>query len=254
VSQPIPWAYQLCLDKGAPGFPWLAMDAHPGVAEDVFMKPFPLGGAIFDLDGVLVDTACDHFEAWQQTARSLGFDLPAAEGERLKGVGRHEALDIVLSIGRVSASESRRAQLADEKNTRYLKRIAGLGPERLLPGARAALAELRRRHIPVALASSSKNARAILRQTQIDSCFDAIIDGNAITRTKPDPEIFLLAAAGLRLPAGACVVFEDAEAGVTAARRAGCRVVGIGGRPFTAAELTAAMLSEVDLSLLFGPG
>jgi HAD superfamily hydrolase (TIGR01509 family) len=99
-----------------------------------------------------------------------------------------------------------------------------------LPGARAALAELRRRRIPVALASSSKNAREILRQTQIDSCFDVIVDGNAITRTKPDPEIFLRAAAGLGLPAGACVVFEDAEAGVTAARRAGCRVVGIGGR------------------------
>jgi beta-phosphoglucomutase len=94
----------------------------------------------------------------------------------------------------VSASESRRAQLATAKNTWYLKRIAGLGPERLLPGARAALAELRGRRIPVALASSSENAREILRQTQIDSCFDAIVDGNVITRTKPDPEIFLLAA------------------------------------------------------------
>jgi Haloacid dehalogenase-like hydrolase len=102
----------------------------------------------------------------------------------------------VLSIGRVSASESRRAQLAAAKNTWYLKRIAELGPERLLPGARAALAELRGRRIPVALASSSKNAREILRQTQIDSCFDAIVDGNAITRTKPDPEIFLLAPVG----------------------------------------------------------
>jgi HAD superfamily hydrolase (TIGR01509 family) len=113
---------------------------------------------------------------------------------------------------------------------------------------------LRRRRIPVALASSSKNAREILRQTQIDSCFDAIVDGNAIARTKPDPEIFLRAAAGLGLPAGACVVFEDAEAGVTAARRAGCRVVGIGGRTFATADLTAATLADVDLSLLFGPG
>ena len=135
----------------------------------------------------------------------------------------------MLSIGRVSASESRRAQLAAAKNTWYLKRIEGLGQERLLPGARAALVELRRRDIPVALASSSKNAREILRQTRIDSCFDVIVNGNAITRTKPDPEIFLRAAAGLGLP-GACVVFEDAAAGVAAARRAGCRVVGIGGR------------------------
>lgn len=123
-----------------------------------------------------------------------------------------------------------------------------------MPGAHAALAELRGRRIPVALASSSKNAREILRQTQIDSCFDAIVDGNAITRTKPDPEIFLLAAARLGLAAGACVVFEDAEAGVTAARRAGCRVVGIGGRTFATADLTAATLSDVDLHLLFGPG
>ena len=214
----------------------------------------PAGGAIFDLDGVLVDTACDHFEAWQQMARSLGFELSPAQGERLKGVSRPEALDIVLSIGRVSASESRRAQLAVAKNTWYLKRIEGLGQERLLPGARAALVELRRRDIPVALASSSKNAREILRQTRIDSCFDVIVDGNDITRTKPDPEIFLRAAAGLGLPAGACVVFEDAEAGVTAALRAGCRVVGIGGRTFATADLTAATLSDVDLSLLFGPG
>ena len=132
------------------------------------MKPFPAGGAIFDLDGVLVDTACDHFEAWQQLARSLGFELSPAQGEWLKGVSRPEALDIVLSIGRVSASESRRAQLAAAKNTWYLKRIEGLGQERLLPGARAALVKLRRRDIPVALASSSKNAREILRQTRID--------------------------------------------------------------------------------------
>jgi beta-phosphoglucomutase len=230
------------------------MDANSGVAEDVIMKPFPAGGAIFDLDGVLVDTACDHFEAWQQMARSLGFELSPAQGEWLKGVSRHEALDIVLSIGRVSASESRRAQLAAAKNTWYLKRIEGLGQERLLPGARAALVELRRRDIPVALASSSKNAREILRQTRIDSCFDVIVDGNDITQTKPDPEIFLRAAAGLGLPAGACVVFEDAEAGVTAARRAGCLVVGIGGRTFATADLSAATLSDVDLSLLFGPG
>lgn len=218
------------------------------------MKPFPAAGAIFDLDGVLVDTACEHFEAWQQMARSLGFELSPDHGERLKGVGGPEALDIVLSIGRVSASESRRAELAATKNSWYLKRIAGLGPERLLPGARAALAELRRRHIPVALASSSKNAREILRQTRIDRCFDAVVDGNAVTRTKPDPEIFLRAAAELGLPSGACVVFEDAEAGVTAARRAGCRVVAIGRHPFGAADLTAAILSDVDLSLLFGPG
>src|SRR3984957_10014358 len=230
------------------------MDANSGVAEDVLMKPIPAGGAIFDLDGVLVDTACEHFEAWQQMARSLGFELSAAHGERLKGVGRPEALDLVLSVGCVSASESRRAQLAAAKNTWYLKRIAGLGPERLLPGARAALEELRRRHIPVALASSSKNAREILRQTRIESCFDAIVDGNAITRTKPDPEIFLRAAAGLGLPAGAGAVFEDAGAGGTGARRAGCRVVGLGGRTFAAADLTAATLSDVDLSLLFGPG
>jgi beta-phosphoglucomutase len=104
------------------------------------------------------------------------------------------------------------------------------------------------------LASSSKNAREILRQTRIDSCFDVIVDGNDITQTKPDPEIFLRAAAGLGLPAGACVVFEDAEAGVTAARRAGCLVVGIGGRTFANADLTAPTLSDVDLSLLFGPG
>jgi beta-phosphoglucomutase-like phosphatase (HAD superfamily) len=154
------------------------------------------------------------------------------------------------------AVSRRRRDLRPGRSARswYLKRIAGLGEERLLPGARAALAELRRRRIPVALASSSKNAREILRQTQIDSCFDAIVDGNAIARTKPDPEIFLRAAAGLGLPAGACVVFEDAEAGVTAARRAGCRVVGIGGRTFATADLTAATLADVDLSLLFGPG
>jgi beta-phosphoglucomutase len=185
-------------------------------------------------------------------ARSLGFELSPAEGERLKGVSRSEALDIVLSIGRVAVGESRRAQLAAAKNTRYLRRIAGLGPERLLPGARAALAELRRRHIPVGLASSSKNAREILRQTQIETCFDAIVDGNAIARTKPAPEIFLRAAAGLGLPPAACVVFEDAEAGVAGARRAGCRVVGIGARTFATADLTAMRLSDVDLSLLFG--
>ena len=198
----------------------------------------PAQGGIFDLDGVLVDTAGFHFAGWQMTAEQLGFQLADADEELLKGVSRNEALDIILGIGRVTCTPSERARLADEKNAWYVEQIQQLTPAALLPGALGLLESLRRRNIPMALASSSRNAPAIVERVGVAHFFAHVVDPAALSATKPDPEIFLRAAEGLGLTPGGCIVFEDAPAGVTGALRAGCVVVGVG---------DAAVLHEADI-------
>ncbi|WP_062212935.1 beta-phosphoglucomutase [Demequina oxidasica] len=184
--------------------------------------------AIFDLDGVIVDTAPLHFNAWRHTAAELGFELDAATGEGLKGVGRGDALEIVLRSGGIDPSTVDAGRLADQKNDRYVKSLESISTADLLPGALQLLTDLREAGVPVALASASRNALTILERLGIVGLFDAIVDGNQILRTKPDPEVFLLAAELLGVDAAKCVVFEDADAGVAAATAAGMRVVGIG--------------------------
>lgn len=187
-------------------------------------------GCIFDLDGVIVDTAKYHYLAWAEIAHDLGFEFTVADNEALKGVGRMESLDILLSVGglqnRIDAVE--KIKLAERKNLRYVEMVAAMKSSEIADGVREFICELRDAGVKVALGSSSKNAELVLERLGITALFDAIVDGTMITKSKPDPQIFILAAERIGCKASDCVVFEDAESGVDAAHNAGIRCVGVG--------------------------
>jgi beta-phosphoglucomutase len=183
---------------------------------------------IFDLDGVIVDTAHYHFLAWKRLADELGFELTVADNERLKGVSRMESLDIVLEVGAITVSEHNKLILADKKNSWFVDYVERMAPEEIFPGVKELILELRSAGIKVALASSSKNAKTVIQLLQIQNEFDAIVDGTMVVNSKPHPEIFLLAALKLGVKPEECLVFEDAEAGVEAALAAGMKCVGVG--------------------------
>ncbi|MDQ0089182.1 beta-phosphoglucomutase [Paenibacillus anaericanus] len=185
-------------------------------------------GAIFDLDGVIVDTAKYHYLAWRSLAERLGFEFTEAHNERLKGVSRVESLRILLEVGGVEATEEERLEMADTKNKEYINYISQLDPSEILPGAKEYLELLRSQGVKIALGSASKNAEFILSRLSITDLFDAVIDGTKVSKAKPDPEVFLAASGALQLNPLDCVVFEDAEAGVQAGKAAGSKVVGIG--------------------------
>lgn len=184
--------------------------------------------AIFDLDGVIVDTAHYHFVAWKRLADELGVRFTEADNERLKGVSRMRSLEILLELGGLNKSEAEKEELATRKNNWFAGYIRNIKPAEIFPGVRSLIEALKQQGIKVALASSSKNARAVLTNLQISHLFDAYADGNMITHAKPHPEIFLLVAQQLQVPPQACVVFEDAGAGVEAALAAGMKCVGVG--------------------------
>jgi len=183
---------------------------------------------IFDLDGVIVDTAHYHFLAWKRLANELGFDLSVEENERLKGISRTESLEILLKLGGISLSDLEKEKLANKKNTWFVDYIERMVPEEIFPGVRQLIDKLRTKGIKVALASSSKNAKTVIQLLHIHQSFDVVVDGTMIMHSKPDPEIFLLAAKKLNLDPKQCLVFEDAEAGVEAALAAGMKCIGIG--------------------------
>lgn len=183
---------------------------------------------IFDLDGVIVDTARYHFLAWQKLAKELNVELTSELNERLKGVGRMESLNIILELGRLQRSDLEKEALATRKNGWFVEFIEAMKKEEIFDGATELFAELKAHGVKVALASSSKNAQTVLKKLEIGNYFEAIVDGNMIARSKPDPEIFLKAAGMLQVNPNECVVVEDAEAGVEAAIRAGMKCVGIG--------------------------
>jgi beta-phosphoglucomutase len=183
---------------------------------------------IFDLDGVIVDTAKFHYLAWQRLAKELGIAFTETDNERLKGVSRMESLDILLSLGNVRADQKSKDDMAARKNGWFVEYINALEPEEIFPGVKDLLMELRKRGYKLALASSSKNAGRVLERLGIADLFDAVVDGTMIKNSKPDPEVFLQAAAKVSASPVECVVFEDAEAGVEAAVRAGMKCVGIG--------------------------
>jgi beta-phosphoglucomutase len=184
--------------------------------------------AIFDLDGVIVDTAKYHYLAWKRLANEAGFDFTVRDNERLKGVSRVRSLEILLEIGGVQAGNAERDEMMDRKNAWYVESISKLNASEILPGAAEYLRLLRDRGVCTALASASKNAALILDRLHITPLFDVVVDGSMVRNSKPDPEAFVLAANRLGIEAAQCVVFEDAEAGVEAANRAGMGVVGIG--------------------------
>ena len=183
---------------------------------------------IFDLDGVIVDTAKYHFLAWKRLAEELGFEFKVEHNERLKGVSRVRSLEILLEVGGLSFSEKEKERMATLKNEWYLEYILRMKPDEILPGVLPFLSELRRAGVKIALGSASKNAPLILQKVEITDYFDVIIDGNKVSKAKPDPEVFLKAAEELGVNPGDCVVFEDAEAGVEAALSGNMRCVGVG--------------------------
>lgn len=185
-------------------------------------------GFLFDLDGVLVDTAQYHFLAWQRMASELGIHFGEAENEQLKGVSRAESLNRILAWGRKALSDAEKQHWMTLKNEWYLELVRGMPANDYLPGAYEFLVASRAAGIKVALGSASKNAPLILERLGWMPLFDALVDGNVVTASKPDPEVFLEGARRLGLRPEECVVFEDSEAGVEAARRGGMKVVGIG--------------------------
>ena len=183
---------------------------------------------IFDLDGVIVDTARYHYLAWKRLASELGVDLTLEDNERLKGVSRGRSLDIILELGGISLGELEKERLANKKNTWFVDYIERMAPEEIFPGVKSLMRGMREQGIKLALASSSKNAKTVVQLLHIRDEFDAIVDGTMITHTKPHPEIFLMAAQMLGVDPSYCVVFEDAEAGIEAALAAGMKCVGVG--------------------------
>jgi beta-phosphoglucomutase len=183
---------------------------------------------IFDLDGVIVDTAKYHYLAWKELANNLGFDFTEEQNERLKGVSRVRSLEILLEIGKVELQEELKARYLVEKNTRYLEFVATMTPDEILPGVAETLDYLDQNNIPYALGSASKNAPLILEKVGLLERFTALVDGNQVSKAKPDPEVFLIGAKKLGMTPSECAVVEDAEAGVEAANAAGMTSIGIG--------------------------
>ncbi|MGL6314136.1 beta-phosphoglucomutase [Vibrio sp. WXL103] len=181
---------------------------------------------IFDLDGVITDTAELHYQAWQRMADEEGYYFDREINEQLRGVSRQASLEIILNGSEISAEKM--AELMTRKNDYYVELLSSITAKDVLPGIEQFLLELNARGIKVALASASKNARPILHRLGLTPLFDAIGDGWSVNRSKPAPDVFIHAAGQVGVNADECIVVEDAEAGVDAARDAGMRVVGIG--------------------------
>jgi beta-phosphoglucomutase len=183
---------------------------------------------IFDLDGVIVDTAKYHFLAWKKIANELGFEFTHENNELLKGVSRIRSLDIILELGKIKASQEDKNKWLIQKNEDYLSYLVDMDESEILPGVMPILNYLKERNQLIALGSASKNARPILEKTGTLEYFDAIVDGNDVSNAKPDPEVFLLAAKLLNTKPQDSIVFEDSVAGVQAANIGGMISVGIG--------------------------
>lgn len=185
-------------------------------------------GLLFDLDGVIVDTAKYHYLAWKELADELGIPFNLEDNERLKGVSRLQSLEIILEIGNRAMSADQKAFYCTRKNERYVSYIRRLTKEDILPNVMPFLLDVQAKGYKTALGTVSKNSGIILDGLGISDFFDAIIDGNDITNSKPDPEVFLKGAEALGLVNEACIVFEDAFAGIEAAHNAGMKAIGIG--------------------------
>lgn len=194
-------------------------------------------GFIFDLDGVIVDTAKYHYLAWKKLANSIGIDFSQEQNEHLKGISRVRSLEKILEWGNKTLSENEFMELMSKKNDDYLHYIDKMDAREILPDVTKTLEYLSKQNQPIALGSASKNARAILKRVKLIEKFDKIVDGNDVTKAKPDPEVFLNAANVLQMYPKDCVVFEDSVAGIQAANKAQMISIGIG---------EASILNEAD--------
>lgn len=187
-------------------------------------------GVIFDLDGVITDTAHLHFLAWKALGDSLGVEITLELNERLKGLGRQETLTLILKESGLydKYTETERQALADRKNRAYVASLENLTPQDLLPGIGDCLKDLKKRDIKIGLASSSQNASLIIKKLGLEPYFEAMVDPRSLIKGKPDPEIYLKAAAALGLSPAKCAGVEDARAGLEAIRAAGMTAIALG--------------------------
>ncbi len=208
-------------------------------------------GFIFDLDGVIVDTAGYHYLAWKKLADELGIPFSEEDNERFKGVSRIRCLEILLELGNIEVSKEQFDLWLQEKNEDYLSYIAKMDETEILPDVVKVLDYLKDRKISMALGSASKNARSILEKVKLIPYFNTMVDGNAVSKAKPDPEVFIKAAESLSIAAKHCVVFEDAQAGIEAANVAGMKSVGIGNSDvLSKADYNFKDFTEIDFDFL----
>lgn len=206
---------------------------------------------IFDLDGVIVDTARYHFMAWKRLTDQLGIHFTEEDNERLKGVSRMASLEIILEIGKIKTDNTTKLEYATRKNKWYTDFISKMTPDEILPGSLNFIKELRKANIRVAIGSASKNTPLILKRVGILELFDAVADGNIVSKAKPDPDVFIKAAEMVNVKPGKCVVFEDAVAGVQAALNAGMMCIGVGSsKILTEAHFVVSGLKEMNLEKL----
>lgn len=183
---------------------------------------------IFDLDGVIVDTAKYHYLAWQKLAQQLGIDFTPEHNEELKGVSRVRSLEIILALGNITATQEEKDLWLKQKNDEYLSYLVTMDESEVLPGVLPVLDYLKQQNQKIVLGSASKNAKPILEKSKVIDYFDAVVDGNDVSNAKPDPEVFLQGAKKVYSPPEKCIVFEDSVAGIQAANIAGMTSVGIG--------------------------
>jgi beta-phosphoglucomutase len=210
-----------------------------------------ISACIFDLDGVIVDTAKYHYLAWKRLTDQLGIHFTVEDNERLKGVSRMASLEIILEIGNRNIDESLKLEYATLKNKWYTDYISKMTPADILPGCRKFIKELRNADIRTAIGSASRNTPMILERVGILDLFDAVADGNIVSKAKPDPEVFIKAAELVQVKPPDCIVFEDAVAGVQAALNAGMMCIGIGSpRILTEAHFVIPGLNKMNISKL----
>lgn len=199
------------------------------IISDLEAEEVKIKGLIFDLDGVLVFTDKFHYQAWKTMADELGVYFDETINHRLRGVSRMDSLEIILErYEGPDLSLREKEKLAEKKNEIYRTLLESMTPDDVTKEVRDTLTKLREKGYKLAIGSSSKNAKFILEKVKLKDAFDAISDGNNITKSKPDPEVFLKAAEYLGLPPKACMVVEDAEAGIEAAKKGGMYAAGIG--------------------------
>jgi len=210
-----------------------------------------LRACIFDLDGVLVDTARYHYLAWKRLAEQLNIKFTEEDNEHLKGVSRMDSLEIILNSANLKIDQKTKDEFADLKNRWYFEYIIRMTPDEILPGSLDLIQELKQSGIKIALGSASRNTPIILERLKLENTFDAIADGNIVSKAKPDPEVFLTAAGMLNVNPEECIVIEDAIAGIRAAKTAGMRCIGIGSATIlTEAHYVVSGLNKLDLKLL----
>jgi len=206
---------------------------------------------LFDLDGVIVDTAKYHFLAWKKIAGEIGFDFSEKENEKLKGISRVNSLELILKWAGVEISQEQKSDLLVRKNELYLKKVNTITRADILPGILSTLEFLKEQKIKTGIGSASKNAGRILEALDLSAAFDVIVDGNHVSKSKPDPEVFTKGADALTVEYAECLVIEDSRAGLEAAKSVGMKTIAIGrAEELSIADYHCSNLSEYSLEHL----